>query len=329
MTTITTHIDSALERLKQGDVVAIPTETVYGLAADATNETAIRKIFSIKNRPLNHPLIMHVCHDWDLRQWVSDIPQYAQQMIRAFWPGPLTLVLNSKENAVNPLVNGGQNSIAIRAPRHDLTQQLLRQFNRPLVAPSANPFGQISPTTPLHVANSFPNEDFLILDGGRCDVGIESTIIQATHDDGYSVLRPGMIDLKALEDLCGKQRPVNTQSPRVSGQLDTHYQPQKTLYYIEDWSRLKNETRRLSGEIYTISMSDHTPKNQRLHHALQNDERVVAYQLYDILRYADQSQADVIVIELPPNQIKWHAIREKIIKAGRPITSITHEEERE
>lgn len=171
MTTITTNVNLALERLEQGDVVAIPTETVYGLAADATNETAIKKIFSIKRRPLNHPLIMHVCHDWDLSQWVTDIPEYAQQMILAFWPGPLTLVLNSKEKAVSPLVNGGQNSIAIRAPQHDLTQQILRQLNRPLVAPSANPFGQVSPTTALHVATSFPNEDFLILDGGRCGRG--------------------------------------------------------------------------------------------------------------------------------------------------------------
>ncbi len=157
MPTITTSINLALEDLEKGDVVAIPTETVYGLAADATNETAIKKIFSIKKRPLNHPLIMHVCHDWDLSQWVTDVPEYAQQMILAFWPGPLTLVLNSKKCAVNSLVNAGQNSIAIRAPNHNLTEQLLRRLNRPLVTPSANPFGQISPTTASHVAQSFPN----------------------------------------------------------------------------------------------------------------------------------------------------------------------------
>ena len=227
MTTITTNVNLALERLKQGDVVAIPTETVYGLAADATNETAIKKIFSIKMRPLNHPLIMHVCHDWDLHQWVTDIPEYAQHMIRSFWPGPLTLVFNTKEKAVNSLVNGGQNTIAIRSPKHDLTQQLLRKLNRPLVAPSANPFGQISPTTALHVAASFPNEDFLILDGGRCDVGIESSIIQATHHNRYSVLRPGMIDLKTIERRFSAERPINQSTPRVSGQLDSHYKPKK------------------------------------------------------------------------------------------------------
>ena len=168
MPTITTNIDLVLEHLKQGEVVAIPTETVYGLAADATNESAIKKIFSIKKRPLNHPLIMHVCHDWDLNQWVNNVPVYAQHMILAFWPGPLTLVFNSKKDAVHSLVNGGQNSIAIRAPSHPLTEQLLRRLNRPIVAPSANPFGQISPTTALHVAQSFPDEHFLILDGGRC-----------------------------------------------------------------------------------------------------------------------------------------------------------------
>jgi L-threonylcarbamoyladenylate synthase len=321
MTTITTNINLALERLKQGDVVAIPTETVYGLAADATNETAIKKIFSIKKRPLNHPLIMHVCHDWDLSQWVADIPDYAQQMIRAFWPGPLTLVLNSKENAVNSLVNGGQNSIAIRAPKHDLTQQLLRKLNRPLVAPSANPFGQISPTTALHVAISFPNEHFLILDGGRCEVGIESSIIQATHPHGYSVLRPGMIDLKTIEGSLPTLDPLNQSTPRVSGQLETHYKPQKKLYYIEDWRQLDNHSHLLKGKIYTISISDHTPKEGKYHHQLPNDAQTVAYQLYDELRYADQSEADVIVIELPPNQIKWRAIREKILKAGQRINS--------
>ena len=322
MTSITTNVNLALERLEQGNVVAIPTETVYGLAADATNETAIKKIFSIKKRPLNHPLIMHVCHDWDLSQWVTDIPEYAQQMILAFWPGPLTLVLNSKKNTVNSLVNGGQNSIAIRAPKHDLTQQLLRKLNRPLVAPSANPFGQISPTTALHVAISFPNDDFLILDGGRCDVGIESSIIQATHHNGYSVLRPGMIDLKTIEGRFPSQRSINQSTPRVSGQLDSHYKPQKKLYYIDDWGQFENHSHLLKEKIYTISISEHIPKEEKLHHQLPNDEQTVAYQLYDELRYADQSEAEVIVIELPPNQLKWRAIREKILKAGQQINSI-------
>lgn len=322
MPTITTSIHLALEDLEKGDVVAIPTETVYGLAADATNETAIKKIFSIKKRPLNHPLIMHVCHDWDLSQWVTDVPEYAQQMILAFWPGPLTLVLNSKKGAVNSLVNAGQNSIAIRAPNHHLTEQLLRRLNRPLVAPSANPFGQISPTTALHVAQSFSTESFLILDGGRCDVGIESSIIQATHHDRYTVLRPGMIDLKTMKDRFAKECPLNASSPRVSGQLDSHYKPQKMLYYIDDWQQFVNYSHLLIGEIYTISISEYTPKNVTLHHQLPNDEQVVAYQLYNELRHADRSQADVILIELPPNQIKWRAIREKIIKAGQSIQSI-------
>ncbi len=324
MTTISTNINLALEQLEQGEVVAIPTETVYGLAADATNETAIKKIFSIKKRPLNHPLIMHVCHDWDLGQWVSDVPEYAQEMMLDFWPGPLTLVLNSKKKAVNASVNGGQDSIAIRAPKHELTQQLLREFNRPLVAPSANPFGQISPTTALHVAMSFPNEDFLILDGGRCDVGIESSIVQATHSDGYSVLRPGIIDLEFLESKFGKQRSVNTSTPRVSGQLDSHYKPQKKLYYTDNWLQLDDDLRLSLGEVYTISLSNHISKHETLHYQLPNDEKIVAYQLYDILRKADQSHANVIVIELPLNQIKWHAIRDKILKAGRPLSVITN-----
>jgi L-threonylcarbamoyladenylate synthase len=319
MPTITTSIHLALEDLENGEVVAIPTETVYGLAADATNQTAIKKIFSIKKRPLNHPLIMHVCHDWDLSQWITDVPEYAQQMILAFWSGPLTLVLNSRKGAVNSLVNAGQNSIAIRAPNHTLTEQLLRGLNRPLVAPSANSFGQISLTTALHVAQSFPNERFLILDGGRCEVGMESSIIQATHHDTYTVLRPGMIGLKTMSDQLAKESPLNVSSPKVSGQLDSHYKPQKMLYYIDDWQQFDNYSHLLIGEIYTIGISEYTPKQGTLHHQLPNDEQMVAYQLYHELRHADRSQADVIIIELPPNQIKWRAIREKIIKAGKPI----------
>lgn len=322
MPTITTNINLALEHLENGEVVAIPTETVYGLAADATNETAIKKIFSIKNRPLNHPLIMHVCHDWDLSQWVTDVPEYAQQLILAFWPGPLTLVFNSKKDAVHPLVNGGQNSIAIRAPNHPLTEQLLRRLNRPLVAPSANPFGQTSPTTALHVAQSFPNEDFLILDGGRCDIGIESSIIQATHHDTYTVLRPGMIDLKTMKGQLFKECALKASSPRVSGQLDSHYKPKKKLYYVEDWRQLDDYLQVFIEKIYTLSISKHSPKEGQLHHQFPNDEKTVAYQLYNELRYADKSKADIIIIELPPNDIKWHAIREKIMKAGLPIYSI-------
>ncbi len=321
MTTITTNVNLAIERLELGDVVAIPTETVYGLAADATNEVAIKKIFSIKKRPLNHPLIMHVCHDWDLSQWVFDIPEYAEQMILAFWPGPLTLVLNCKKNSISPLVNGGQDSVAVRSPKHDLTQHILRQLNRPLVAPSANPFGQISPTTASHVALSFPHEDFLILDGGRCDVGIESSIIQATHHKGYSILRHGMIDLKSIEATIPAHTLLNQASPRVSGQLDSHYKPQKRLYYIENWQDFDKYSRLLKEKIYTISISEHTPEDDNFHYQLPCDQRIVAYQLYDQLRYADQSVAEIIVIELPPNYNEWQAIREKIMKAGEPINA--------
>ncbi len=322
MTTIIDNIDLALEQLEQGGVVAIPTETVYGLAADATNESAIKKIFSIKKRPLNHPLIMHVCHDWNLSQWVSTVPKYAEQMMLAFWPGPLTLVFNCKKNAVSALVNGGQNSIAIRAPNHGLTQALLKKLNRPLVAPSANPFGAISPTTALHVAQSFPNEDFLILDGGRCEVGIESSIIQATHHTGYSVLRPGVIDVHTMGAGFENQQDLNVYTPRVSGQLDSHYKPQKKLYYIEDWQQLRRYSHLLTGKMYTLSLSKHPPKEAGFHYQLPTDDQKFAYQLYNELRYADQTDADLIVIELPPEHIKWHAIREKIMKAGQNINTI-------
>lgn len=173
------------------------------------------------------------------------------------------------------------------------------------------PIGQISPTTALHVAQSLPNESFLILDGGRCNVGIESSIIQATHHDRYTVLRPGMIDLKTMKVRLAKECPLHVSSPRVSGQLDSHYKPQKMLYYIDDWQQFDNYLHLLIGETYTISISEYTPEEGTLHHQLPNDEQVVAYHL---LRHAHRSQADVIIIELPQNQIKWCAIREKLSK---------------
>ncbi|MFY7697307.1 MAG: L-threonylcarbamoyladenylate synthase [Legionella sp.] len=321
MAIITTDINLALCELQQGNVIAIPTETVYGLAADATNEDAVKKIFAIKQRPLNHPLIMHVCHDWDLNQWVKNIPHYAQELMIRFWPGALTLVFNCKSNVIQPLVNGGQDTIAIRAPNHPLTEHLLRTLNRPLVAPSANPFGQISPTTAQHVAESFPDDNFLILDGGRCNIGIESSIILATDDNEYCILRPGMLDLKDIGNGLIDQPTAAQLLPRVSGQLETHYQPHKKLYYVDDWQQFDDISSSLPTSIYTISLTNWPRNNLALHHQLPNDPKMVAYQFYHQLRYADLSEAAVIVIELPPNDTMWQAIRDKIVKAGKRLTT--------
>ena len=320
MAKISRDIQLALNALMQGELVAIPTETVYGLGADATNEKAIRQVFAVKGRPLNHPLILHICPDWDLSLWVKDIPDYAQEMMAAFWPGPLTLVLKAKPSALPAEVNGGQDSIAIRAPRHPMTQALLKAFGRPLVAPSANPFGQISPTTAEHVANSFTDKDFLILDGGRCEQGLESTIVQATDPKGYRILRPGMLDLQSFEHRLSKDS--NQAKPRVSGQLDSHYKPLKPLYFFNDWQDVLDYSPGLTGPLYSLSITPPPHKTSEIHHQFANEPIRVAYELYDSLRTADRSAARNIIIELPPNDQAWIPIREKIIKAGQPIERV-------
>ena len=197
MSTITTDIHAIARVLNQGEIAAIPTETVYGLAAHANNVDAIKQVFAVKQRPQDHPLILHIAQDWGLDRWATMIPYYVDNLINTFWPGPLTIVLPATTE-VNPLITGNKPTVAIRCPQHPLTQQLLQLLQYPLVAPSANLFGKLSPTTAAHVCMNFKYDDFLILDGGRCVLGIESTIVDATNTNGYRILRHGAIKAQVL-----------------------------------------------------------------------------------------------------------------------------------
>ncbi len=316
MSTITNNLQIALSQLRLGNVVAIPTETVYGLAANAENESAIRKIFAMKNRPLNHPLIMHVLNTWDLSQWVSFIPDYAKQLIDLFWPGPLTLVLPCKPGQVSPLVTGGQNTVAIRCPQHPLAQTILQELAFPLVAPSANPFGKISPTTAQHVQHSFKEEELIILDGGRCEVGIESTIISAINPEGYEILRHGLIEESQINSLLPARQLKNAAQIRVPGKLDSHYQPEKPLYCFADMQALQNFIKQRE-EVYVISFNEMPQKEYKFYYRMPGSPAQMAFELYYQLRRADQSDAVCIAIELPPESEQWQGIRERILKAGQ------------
>lgn len=312
--TITTNINKAIAQLKVGNLVAIPTETVYGLAGNADDENAIKKIFSLKNRPLNHPLIMHVAKDWDLSKWANEIPIYAQTLIDIFWPGPLTLVLKSNTTAVNPLVTGGQNTVAIRCPNHPIAQSLLKAIKFPLVAPSANPFGKISPTTAKHVQQSFSKQQLLILDGGRCEVGIESTIIAATNPYNYQILRHGMIDEAAIQATLSSLRALKKESTiQVPGKLPTHYQPEKPLYCFSTTKELQ-QLIYLYPKAYIFSFAEKTNLNKDLYYQFPHSHKQVAYELYYQLRCADASLATTILVELPPEKENWQGIRERILK---------------
>lgn len=318
MPLITTNINLAIRDLQAGRPVAIPTETVYGLAAPINNEQAIKAVFAMKNRPLNHPLIVHVALDWDLSRLTTDIPPYAIQLIKKFWPGPLTLVLNCNPTQVSPLITGGQSTVAIRCPAHHLAQELLQKLHVPIVAPSANPFGKISPTTALHVNESFPKQELTILDGGRCTVGIESTIVDASNTETYQILRHGLIDESAITAVINTSASNQHNDLRVPGKLDSHYQPYKTLYYFTDYESLAHFCQHHASLVYVIASKQPETINNQHYHFLADNPQQAAFDLYFQLRQADASTAQCIAIELPPATSLWQGIRERILKAGIP-----------
>lgn len=230
----TTELERAAETLKSGGLVAIPTETVYGLAANALDARAVAKIFAAKDRPFFDPLIVHVAEVGWWPRVVREFPPLARKLADRFWPGPLTLIL-PKSDAVPDLVTSGMPTVGIRVPDHPLTQRLLRLADLPVAAPSANPFGRLSPTTADHVRQQLGNRVDVILDGGACRVGVESTIV-SVHGDEATLLRPGGIPLEEIEALIGPlRRPEQSvaNQPAAPGMLDSHYAPRTRLKIVE------------------------------------------------------------------------------------------------
>ena len=318
MSVIIHDIQQACVMLSNAEIVAIPTETVYGLAANALNDSAISKIYALKKRPLTHPLIMHVSQAWDLHQWVTFIPDYAISLMEKLWPGPLTLILPLKPNSLSSLVTGGQQTVAIRCPQHPVAQTVLTTLGFPLVAPSANPFGQISPTTAEHVKESFPDEPLFILDGGRCQLGIESTIVDATHIHGLRILRNGMIGSETIElNSCGA--PLLTDKLpsiiRAPGLLDKHYQPQKPLHCFADKQKMLAFCKQNPAS-YVLSFSKDTAFAAWQGCQLPHSAQELAFELYYQLRAADNTPQSLIVMELPPDEPAFASINERLLKAG-------------
>lgn len=316
MSSITTNVDRAIQDLYRGLAVALPTETVYGLAAMITRPDAIKRVFELKNRPLNHPLIVHVEPGFDLNELVEEIPEYAKSLIDQFWPGPLTLVFNCKENRVNPLITGGQSTVALRCPAHPLVQKILHKMKTPLVMPSANAFGKISPTTALHVKESFEDKDVLILDGGRCSIGIESTLIDATKMDSYQILRHGIIDEQALLQATSAPQVNHDHELRAPGTLKSHYQPKKNLYYFDLDENLDLFCEQRQDDVFVIAYNRPLSVGRKNFHPLATTPEEVAFDLYYLLRKADESNAMCIAMKLPPDTSEWRGVRERIIKAG-------------
>lgn len=301
----------AIELLTRGNVVAIPTETVYGLAADARNEQAIALIYSTKERPANNPLIVHIGSAAHVENWASEFSPLAQKMAAAFWPGPLTLVLPARED-VSMSVRAGEPTVALRVPSHPLTLALLNESGLGLAAPSANKYTQLSPTTAAHVEAGL-GADIPVLDGGACQVGIESTIVSIASDC-WQLLRPGMIDADTIAQVAGKPAAAQvTHTPKAPGQHLLHYSPRTPCLLFENQEAMADYATQtpktaalLFGEGTVTSHDIHLPRIPAL----------AAEQLYAALHTLDALQAEVILIESPPATPAWEALRDRLHRAA-------------
>ncbi|NMG45150.1 threonylcarbamoyl-AMP synthase [Aromatoleum toluvorans] len=323
------EIRRAADLLRAGELVGMPTETVYGLAADALNVEAVGKIFSAKGRPADHPLIVHLPDATHLARWARAIPKDALALARAFWPGPLTLILK-REDGVPDAVTGGQDTVGLRVPDHPVALALLRAFDSGIAAPSANRFGRISPTTAAHVREELGDKVALVLDGGPCQVGIESTILDLSRDTPV-ILRPGAISADDIARVIGRRpemrkphaeegaAPAEPDQPRVSGSLAAHYAPRTPLQLIPA-ARLAEEAATLAGEGSRVAVLARTcadPKDARLTWCnAPSDPAGYAHGLYANLRDLDACGADFIVVEGLPETPDWQAITDRLGRAA-------------
>lgn len=311
-------IDLAAHALRQGAVMGIPTETVYGLAADISHENAVRRIFTLKNRPENHPLIIHIANMEQLSEYTLNVPPYVKILCQAFWPGPLTVVLQ-KSQKVGDYVTGGQSTVALRMPAHPIALDLIRRVGGAIAAPSANQFGRVSPTHYKHVLEAF-DESIQVLDGGSCSIGIESTIVDATDPKKCVLLRPGMIDKQRIQDVLGRDIEVVADGAkkgmRVSGMLKSHYAPVKPTYLVSQTEELLALKALYDGEIYLLSFTEQWVKMLSLIQSMPKNSTDYAQNIYGALRRAEQSTAQAIVIESPPKTVSWDAIWDRILKAS-------------
>jgi len=313
----------AVDLLRAGELVAFPTETVYGLGADAANPAAVAKIFAAKGRPADHPLIVHLAGHDAVDHWAEQVPAVAWELMEAFWPGPLTLILK-KQAWVPDAVTGGQDTVGLRVPGHPVALELLRRFaasggHGGIAAPSANRFGRISPTSAAHVQEELGDRVPLILDGGSCAVGIESTIVDCSRGEAV-VLRPGHISPAHLEAVLGRRPTIETAAgaPRVSGSLAAHYAPQTPMRLIAS-ERLLDflNAQRHKGDVCGV-LSHSLPPHAGMPHLwrmLPADPVGYAHALYAALRDMDHAGISLITVEALPDDPAWAAVADRLRRA--------------
>lgn len=311
-------IDDAVAVLRAGGLVAFPTETVYGLGADASNSDAVKKIYAAKGRPRNHPLIVHVADAQQAGAWAAHFPAAAQRLAERYWPGPLTLILPRAAH-VSDLITGGQETVALRVPSHPIAQALLRAFGGGIAAPSANRYGRVSATTAEHVRSELGAAVDCVLDGGASDVGIESTIVDVS-DKQPALLRPGHITARELEDTLGHAlAAANAESPRAPGTLAKHYAPQTPLVVVEAdlVVELAASMTRQGQKVAVLARSARQPLLEGLlWFAAPDDAARYAHDLYANLRALDAAACNAILVEQPPLEPAWAAIQDRLMRAA-------------
>lgn len=307
------QIDEAVRFLKQGEVVAVPTETVYGLAADAKNEGAIQKIFEVKDRPRHHPLILHIASYEQLDDWAEDLSMDARRLAAHFWPGPLTMVLAKKPH-VSDMITGGLSTIAIRVPQHPLTREVIHRLGHGIVAPSANAHKKTSPTQVAHVLKTLDGKIPAILDGGMSSIGIESTIIDMSQDMPV-MLRYGVVTQDMIEHVL--QREISCPShhhERISGNMEQHYQPERPLFLLST-----EEIQALSSQGATSAIMHYSHLSKKdgfIYYPMSAHKEEYAKHLYSALHEIDGLGVDKIWVEEPPKGREWRDIRDRLLRAS-------------
>lgn len=321
-------IAQAAQRIKAGGLVAFPTETVYGLGADASLDAAVAKIFAAKGRPSDHPLIVHVASTQQVEHFAASVPAAARKLMAAFWPGPLTLIVPRRAGVAEACA-GGQASIGLRCPAHPVAQALLQACEREgvagVAAPSANQFGRLSPTSARDVQDEL-GEGLLILDGGPCEIGIESTIVDCTRAEPV-LLRPGMLAREQIEATLGGRLLLQDElpatglgaAPRASGTLEAHYAPRAALRLM-DAQALQTALDLLGADAAPIAVYARTLLRVRsagiIYRRMPDDAAAAAHQLFAVLRDFDTRGARLIWVEAPPAEALWEGVRDRLRRAA-------------
>jgi L-threonylcarbamoyladenylate synthase len=314
--TVPEDVAAAVAALRAGQVIGLPTETVYGLAGDASNPDAVARIFAIKGRPSSHPVIVHIAGIEHVSRWAREFPPAAQALARKFWPGPLTLVL-PRADSVSLQITGGQDTVALRVPAHPKALAVLRAFDGGLAAPSANRYGRVSPTTAAHVRQDLGDDVAIVLDGGPCHVGLESTIVGCL-EGSVTVLRPGRITAADIASIAGPLSRSPAAAPRVPGSVVSHYAPRTPMRLVHP-DDVGHAARTLLASHQRVAVLASSP-------ALQDDDltwivaspdpEAYGRQLYSHLRALDEAGAALILVAEPPATPEWHAVHDRLTRAS-------------